>query len=66
MSLTDVKIQCIRCKQAFLVKVPTQGFQQWKGGKLIQDALPLLTADERELLISRTCSECFEELFNDK
>lgn len=30
-----------------------------------QDAFPYLSADERELIISGTCSECWNKLFSD-
>lgn len=30
-----------------------------------QDAFPYLSADERELIISGTCSECWDKLFSD-
>jgi hypothetical protein len=35
----------------------------WCEGKLIQKAMPELTKDERELLISGTCGPCFDRLF---
>ena len=36
----------------------------WLSGKgFIQDSLPYLTMDERELLISRTCGNCFDKMF---
>jgi hypothetical protein len=30
---------------------------------LIQKAMPYLTADEREMFISGTCSDCWDKLF---
>ena len=37
----------------------------WPGteGRMRQDALPELSCDERELLISGTCGACFDKLF---
>ena len=32
-------------------------------GKLIQDAFPELSSDERELLLSGICSECWDKIF---
>ena len=40
-----------------------QDVVDWKGGKYIQDAMPYLSADERELLISGTCGTCFDKMF---
>ena len=37
----------------------------WQNGKLIQDAMPYLSADERELIISGTCGKCFDEMFGE-
>jgi hypothetical protein len=45
--------------------VPEEGFHNWQGGELIQNALPELTADERELLISGTCPSCWDRMFGD-
>ena len=36
---------------------------RWQNGSLIQDAMPYLSADERELLISGTCGTCFDKMF---
>ena len=45
--------------------VPEEGFHNWQGRALIQNALPELTADERELLISGTCPSCWDRMFGD-
>ena len=39
------------------------GFNSWLHGELIQKALPELTKDERELLVSGTCAQCFDKMF---
>jgi len=31
--------------------------------KYIQDAMPYLSDSEREILISKTCGECFDKIF---
>ena len=60
---TVVAVPCRLCQETTDLKVNFQGFVNWKSGELIQDALPELSCDERELLISGTCGTCFEELF---
>lgn len=35
----------------------------WKTGTLIQRAMPNLSADQRELLISHTCGKCWDRMF---
>jgi hypothetical protein len=45
--------------------VPTHGLIAWKEGMLIQDAMPELSADERQLLISGTCGKCWDKMFQE-
>lgn len=59
-----VAVPCRMCQETTDLKVNFQGFVNWKSGELIQEALPELSCDERELLISGTCSTCFDELFS--
>lgn len=57
-------ITCRCCKRSFDIEVDGIGYMAWNiGGKLIQEALPLNTPAERELLISGTCEECFNYMF---
>jgi hypothetical protein len=58
-----VAVPCRLCQETTDLEVNFQGFVNWKAGEFIQDALPELSADERELLISGTCGTCFDELF---
>lgn len=50
------------CGNTFLIAVPEQEYQNWKDGMLIQDAMPSLGQEERELLISGTCPECWGKM----
>ena len=54
---------CSKCgsQESFLVE--TEDLHAWRDGAYIQDALHYLTADQREMLISETCGDCWEELF---
>lgn len=56
-------IVCPFCGKTSYVVVPEKGFQDWQAGALIQDAMPELSADERELLISGICPECWDNMF---
>tara|TARA_R100000908_G_C3725229_1_gene126532 strand:+ start:553 stop:765 length:213 start_codon:yes stop_codon:yes gene_type:complete len=58
-----VAVPCRLCQETTDLEVNFQGFVNWKAGEFIQDALPELSADERELLISGTCGTCFDALF---
>ena len=59
----DIKVTCRECKQAFEIAVNPDDVRKWQGGELIQRAMPYLTADERELLISGTCGSCFDKMW---
>lgn len=54
---------CRICNKYQDIYLSERDYREWKGGKLIQTALPYLTVDERELLISKTCGECWEKMF---
>lgn len=55
-------IQCGRCGYDFEVPATAEQLSNWRSGELIQRAMPNLTADERELLISGYCGKCFDEI----
>lgn len=57
---------CCVCGKRSRVKVPEDGFTAWKSGELIQNALPHLTEDERELLITGTHPLCWDGIFKTK
>lgn len=57
--------QCRDCKKTFELKVNIADVKAWRQGTLIQKALPYLTPDERELLISGICGGCFDRAFGE-
>ena len=61
---TVVATTCRMCDIAHELTVPCEGLEAWKSGKLIQEALPELSADQRELLSAGTCPKCWEEMFS--
>lgn len=54
------------CGQEYDVPVTDAQVGAWKAGALIQRAMPELTPDQRELLISGTCSACWRKMFRDE
>lgn len=54
---------CIRCGKLYQFEVPNEGYKRWLEGELIQKALPMLTPDQRELMISGICGKCFDKMF---
>ena len=64
--ITDMlEITCWNCNNTYVVKFSPEGYAEWQGGELIQEALPELSDGERELMISSTCDTCWDELFGD-
>lgn len=53
---------CPICNKKSYINVSKDAYNDWKSGTVIQKALPELTEDQREWLISGFCPECFEEI----
>lgn len=60
--MTRVQRRCISCGMVVEFEVPEEGFKEWKAGELIQNAMPEVGEDERELLISGICGQCFDRM----
>ena len=65
MSDTTVIIEtaCPFCGAVNMIEVNLVDYWDWEDGKLAQDAFPYLTSDEREMLISGICPECWDSMF---
>ena len=59
-----VSVDCTDCKATFRIKFTVGQERAWRNGALIQRVAPEL-GDRAELLISGTCSTCFDRLFAD-
>ena len=51
-------IECPFCHKYVELKVPTKEFYEWQKGLFIQDAMPSVTTNDRETIISGMCSDC--------
>ncbi len=60
---TTMNLQCVHCDETHQLSLNYEDVQAWKNGALIQDVLPYLDSDQRELLISKTCGPCFDKMF---
>lgn len=61
---TSSVIQCRNCGVTYSLLYSREDMVDWLSGSLfIQDAMPYLSAGERELLISGICEKCFDEIF---
>lgn len=64
--MVEVIKGCTGCGRMFSLSVSIAGYFAWKRGEqLIQNALPDLKAEERELLITGICGKCFDALFRE-
>jgi len=59
-------IVCDECQKIIHLEMPIKGYRAWVAGDNIQTALPELSINERELLISSVCGKCFDILFDIK
>jgi len=66
VSLT-MEVECPRCRickrSSLLQDVDVDGYMAWQTGTNIQDALPTLDADQRELLMTGTHAHCWLRLW---
>lgn len=57
---------CPMCADASELEVDEQGALRWRQGELIQKALPELTPDQRELLMTGFHSDCWDKAFSEE
>jgi hypothetical protein len=61
--ITFTTPECQVCHQTGFVIAPEEGVKLWQEGAFIQDALPGLTANEREQMVSGLHPRCWDTLF---
>lgn len=55
---------CLFCgKRGEVHNVPLDGYLDWQSGQFIQNALPQLSAGDREQLLNGTHDACFKAMF---
>lgn len=54
--------QCISSGKFITVTAPKNAFEEWQKGEYIQKVLRMLSADDREFLISGISGEAFDTL----
>jgi hypothetical protein len=60
----QLAVECVYCGAEYVLWVNEKDFLDWTSGiGYIQDKLPYLSANERELLISGTCDNCWNKMF---
>ena len=62
---TVMAARCNICAANHVIFVKMHDYIEWKNGAgFIQDLMPYLSEGDRELLISGTCSQCFDSMFS--
>lgn len=60
----EVVVVCPFCHKATTIQIVEEDYLAWKyDGVLIQNAMPYLPANVREMLISGLCDDCQAEMF---
>jgi len=54
---------CRWCGHRQNIPIHPNDHTAWRDGTLLQHAAPYLEDDEREMLISETCSPCWDDMF---
>lgn len=62
-TVTIVKT-CVVCGEIKSVHCSPEEFDAWLHGALIQVAMPNTPKEERELLVTGTCGECWKNMFD--
>lgn len=60
----SLSVQCRKCLKVVCLTVGDRDLANWQNGQSIQNAMPYLTPDEREILISGICGPCFDAMFS--
>lgn len=61
-----VKGNCPSCGAEWQIEVEEKDYLDFtENGKLAQHAFPYLSAEDRELIISGICNNCWEVIFSD-
>jgi len=58
-----LEVACPVCGKVSEISVEVNDYIDWQNGKLTQNAFPYLSANEREMLISGVCGDCWNKMF---
>lgn len=64
-TIVQIKRTCPECRKKQSVKVYQEDFDRWQAGTHIQNAMPYLDANSREMLLTGICPECWDKMFRD-
>ena len=60
-----IQVTCPKCGKLQVLEVQDSQYNDWMAGKNIQKAFPDLTPDQREILMSGICPECWDKIFSE-
>jgi len=66
MEMMWITTVCPICGEVFEFDVPADGYRAWQEGELIQNAMPNLAPEYREMLMSHICPFCWDAMFSDE
>ena len=58
-----IQIGCTCCGNDYLIGTTLSGYTAWRNGTLMQDAMPDMPKEYREMFISGTCPSCWADMF---
>lgn len=61
--MITIQTICPICGKVSYIDVPFEGYLAYMQGEPIIKCFPSLSADEREMLISGVCPQCWDEMF---
>ncbi|NCU28690.1 MAG: hypothetical protein EOM85_03420 [Candidatus Moranbacteria bacterium] len=64
--LINYNTQCPVCGNIYTLNLEQSKVNRWKDGELVQNVFPELNDDERELLTSGVCKDCWGKIFADQ
>jgi hypothetical protein len=65
MNMHTIDTFCPICGEHEAIQVPASAYMDWQMGSLIQHAMPMLTATQREQVITGICAVCWEDSFGE-
>lgn len=61
-----VSTTCVWCGKEHLTEMPIDKYRRWHDGEHLQKVFPDWTPDQREIVISGTCPQCWDQHMSDE